>query len=488
MMKFRLLLILSILVAFCACREDRISDDPTLRLTFSIDTIAFDTVFTNMGSTTLQFMVYNNNANAVVIRRIWQDSGKYFKVNIDGESDLYKATDWQLRGHDSLMVFVKVFIDPQKQDAPVLVEDNLHFVVNDNQQTVHFEAYGQDVNLIKTKSRLTIRDTYTFTADKPYLIYDTLAVRSLTTIEPGARLYFHNDAVLLAYGSVMAEGTLEKPITLMGDRIDHLYDSVPYLYVSGMWGGVYLLDEKDAPERRYHLDYVEILSANVGLFCVSEKTENLQHVHLTNSRIHNHAIYGLVAQNMDVTAVNCELTNAAAYCVYLSGGKHTFIHSTIAAYFNYTNVRIQSTPREDVAAVYINNLSKNHIPTNTSFQNCIVSGVRENNLLVATPLPQYYPDTIAHNYLKADTVRTAAAFDNVYWQKEDTMPIFRNTYYKYKEYIYYDFRLDSLSPARGIADSATAASYPLDRFGNPRIRFEAGDTIRPDAGCYQYTY
>ena len=99
---------------------------------------------------------------------------------------------------------------------------------------------------------------------------------------------------------------------------------------------------------------------------------------------------------------------------------------------------------------------------------------------------EHLRSTIAHNYLKADTVTTVAAFGNIYWQEDDTTAVFRNTFYKYKEYIYYDFRLDSLSPARGIADSATAARYPLDRFGKPRIRFTANDTIRPDAGCYQY--
>ena len=348
------------------------------------------------------------------------------------------------------------------------------------------EAFGQDVHLIKTKNRLTVRDMMLFEADKPYLIYDTVAVRNQLTIKAGARLYFHNDASLLAYGSLDAKGTLQQPITLQGDRIDRLYDSVPYSYVSGMWGGVYLLDEKDAPAKTYTLEYVDILSANVGLFCVSEKTTDLPQLTLLNSRIHNHAVYGLVVQHMDATVANCELSNAAAYCAYLSGGKHRFIHSTIASFFNYTNVRIQSTMREDVSAVYINNLSKSNIPTQASFRNCIVTGVRKNNLLVATPLPHYYEDTIANNYLKADTLHIAAAFNNVYWPKDDTTHVFRNTYYKYKVYEYYDFRLDSLSPARGIGDSATALSYPLDRLGQPRVRYAEGDTIRPDAGCYQF--
>ena len=485
-MKVRLLIILTVLLTFVACKEDQVSDDPTLRLSFSADTVAFDTVFTTMGSVTKQFLVYNRNANAVVISRIWLDDGEAFKVNVDGESDLDNASDWLLRGGDSLIVFVKVFIDVTDANSPVLVEDNLHFTVNQKEQSVHLEAYGQDVHLIKSKGRLTVRDSYTFEADKPYLIYDTVAVRKQMTFKPGSRLYFHNNALLLAYGDVDARGTIDEPIILRGDRIDRLYDSVPYAFVSGMWSGVYLMDEKAAPAKTYDFNYVEILSANVGLYCYSEKSENLPQLTLTNSRIHNHAVYGLVVQRMDALVVNSEISNAAAFCTYLSGGRHTFIHSTIAAYFNSTTVRIQPVPREDVAAVYINNVSKNNVPTDATFRNCIVSGVRRNNLVVATPLPKYYEDTISYNYLKADTVQTVAAFDNVYWQETDTIEVFRNTFYKYKEYIYYDFRLDSLSPARGIADPEIAKRYPYDREGKLRVQYTQTDTIKPDAGCYQY--
>ena len=100
--------------------------------------------------------------------------------------------------------------------------------------------------------------------------------------------------------------------------------------------------------------------------------------------------------------------------------------------------------------------------------------------MVATPFDRYYPGTFIGNYLKTDTLAVPHAKHNTYWQKSDTTDVFRNTYYKYKEYKYYDFRLDSLSPAIGIGDSLTAVPYPTDRLGVSRA------LCMPDAGCYQH--
>jgi hypothetical protein len=165
----------------------------------------------------------------------------------------------------------------------------------------------------------------------------------------------------------------------------------------------------------------------------------------------------------------------------LAGGKHEFIHNTIAAYYGYpyTDLNIHSNIiPEDVAAVYINNLSKNMAQTNSSFCNCIITGGRANNVVVATPLTEQYEGRFVGNYLRADSLSELFATNNVYATEEDTA-VFRNIYYLYKKYHYYDFHLDSLSPARGIADSIVALSYPVDRAGVARKE-------HPDAGCYEY--
>jgi hypothetical protein len=293
----------------------------------------------------------------------------------------------------------------------------------------------------------------------------------------------HAGAGIYVYGSMTANGTKEKPIIFRGDRMDRLFDSVPYRMASGQWDGIYLLHNKEMLPPTYTLEYVDILSGTIGLYVYSEATGLLlPNITLKNSRIHNHSAYGMVLQNVNAEVVNCEISNCASYCVYLAGGKHKFVHNTIAAYYGYpyTDLNIHTNIlAEDVAAVYVNNLSKNKAKTESSFYNCIITGGRKNNLVVATPLPDYYEGRFEGNYLRCDSLDKIYAKNNVYASESDSC-VFKNIYYLYKEYHYYDFHLDSLSPARGIADSVAALYYPIDRAGEHR-------KTKPDAGCYEFS-
>lgn len=470
-------------VGLIACQQGIISDDPTLRLAFSHDTVLFDTVFTTMGSSTKQVMVYNPNKNAVHIDRVSMREGKHFRINLDGENNLDQLRDITLRGGDSLFLFIRTYIDPLNENSPVFIEDDIAFGMNGNTQKINLQAYGQDIVKIQGKDGLKVYpQDLILTSRKPYLMYDTVAVGGNLIIEAGATIYMHTGAMIYAYGNVTAQGKKDAPITIRSDRTDRLFDSVPYRMASGQWDGIYLVHVKETPTTTYQLDYVNILSGSIGLYVYSEATgAPLPKINLTNSRIHNHSIYGLVLQNVDATVVNCEISNCASYCVYLAGGKHDFVHNTIASYYGYpyTDMNLhQNIFADDVAAVYINNLSKNMAKTVSSFSNCIITGGREKSLMVATPLPDYYEGRFEGNYLRCDSLDEAFAKNNVYASDSDSC-VFRNIYYLYKEYHYYDFRLDSLSPARGIGDSIAALEYPTDRVGIRRKQ-------RPDAGCYEY--
>lgn len=475
------ILLITLLLALVGCQPDILSSDPTSQLAFSQDSVLFDTVFTTMGSSTKQMMVYNPNKNAILIDRVEMSNGKSFFINLDGENQLENLCDITLRGGDSLFLFIRAEIDPLKSNSPVLVEDTITFHVNKKAQHIYLQAYGQDVEILQSKDKFIQKHAFIFNNKKPYLIYDTLVIAGDLTIQQGATLYMHTGAMIYAYGNVTAHGTKDNPIIIRGDRTDMLFDSVPYRVASGQWDGLYLMHPKDWPTPQYSLEYVDILSGAIGLYAYSEEIEQRPQLSLSNARIHNHSVYGLVAQNVDATVVNTEISNCASYCVYLAGGKHDFIHNTIAAYygFPYTTINIHNNMlAEDVAAVYINNLSKNMAPTSASFYNCIITGARKNNVVVATPLTEYYEGSFLGNYLRSDSLPEAFAQNNVYASDSDSV-VFRNIHYLFREYRYYDFQLDSLSPARGVADSVVALRYPYDRLGCLRKN-------HPDAGCYEY--
>ena len=474
-----------LLILFCACMlagcsEYRVSEDPTLRLSFSCDTLSFDSVFTEQGSATMQLMVYNRNASAMMIDRVWMEDGEAFAVNIDGETDLNRLNALQINGGDSMFVFVRVTdFGRMEEDGAIRIEDLLHFhLTNGTTQQVLIEAFALNATRLGRigKGRTFLKD-YTFTSAQPYILYDTVVVDGFMKMEAGAQLYMHAGACLYAQGDVEAEGTKEAPVLIRGDRLDRLFDSVPYLYAGGGWNGVYLVSETP---KNYVFRYVDILSGNVGLNCTSTCTDDLPKLRMDGCRIHNHTSYGLVLNHIDALVTNTEISNCAYYCVYCDGGTHEFVHSTIASYFGYTNIRIQSAKKEETAAVYIDNLTKTPPQTVTSFYNSVITGYLPNQIVVATPFDRYYPGSFVGNYLKTDTLAFPHAERNTYWQKTDTAKVFVNDFYKYKEYVYYDFRLDSLSPAIGIGDSLTAVPYPVDRNGVSRA------LIRPDAGCYQH--
>lgn len=479
--------LLSIVLWLPACKEYQVSDDPSLRLAFSCQTLTFDTVFTEQGSATAQLMVYNRNKNAVVVDRVWLTHGTAFNANVDGEPQLEQLTNLQINGGDSVFVFIRTFIKPTASDTPVCISDDLNFhLANSATQSVRLQAYGQDVQRIGYRGcGRTDTASAHFKAGKPYLIYDTLVVGQQLKIDAGVTIYMHSGACIYALDDVSAKGTKDRPIVIRGDRLDKLFEHVPYLYAGGSWDGIYLQAEK---KQNYTFEYVDILSGNVGLYCIGTASGMKPSLRMEGCRIHNHSQYGLVLLNTNALVFNTEISNCASYCVYCSGGTHRFVHSTVASYFGATDVRIQSAVKEETAAVYIDNLSKT-TETTTSFINSIITGYQANQLVVATPFDCYYTGTFVGNYLKTDTLKMPNAHDNTYWQSSETEPVFRNDYFKYKEYVYYDFRLDSVGPAIGIGDSISTIKkdpaykwLPIENDRNGISR----EGIKPDAGCYQH--
>lgn len=228
------LILLSILTGTCltSCIDDDFTTNPSHVLAFSTDTVAFDTVFTTIGTSTRSFRIYNRNKKSLNISSIKLADAEHsgFHINVDGMSG-DNFTNVEIRGKDSLYVFVET-ISTYQQDNPIFIVDSIVFVTNGVQQDVKLTAYGQDV-IIK-RGEIFTTDTH-LTDERPYLIYDSLVVAPGATlqIEPGARLHFHHRASLLVQGKLQVEGSMETPVQIRGDRLDRLFADLPYDNLGG---------------------------------------------------------------------------------------------------------------------------------------------------------------------------------------------------------------------------------------------------------------
>ena len=466
--------LLCLIIVATAC-EEGITTNPADRLSFSADTLRFDTLFTEQTSPTITLKVYNPNSKAILINSVRLEQNRFFFLNIDGEADPLNMRDIRIEAKDSMYVFLKANFSKHSTNDAVLLTDRLLFNYNDQLSAIEIEAVSQNVRRLTNQ---TYEGDVTFDNTMPYLVYDTLLILGNLTITEGAKFYMHEHSVIFCLGNVVMNGTVGSPIVFRGDRTDNLFTDVPYDYVSGNWLGIYILQEADAPARAHTINCANIHSAAVGLFCQSPQAAERSRLTLTNSVIYNMSAYGVTLQNIDAELINNEISNCSMYCLYLSGGKHTIIHNTIASYFNSKEApAMHYVGHEDVAAVYINDVSKNVATTETYMHNNVIAGSRQNNLVLATPLLNRYVGSFTHNYLINDTLPYPQFSDNIYGTTGDT--VFVNTVFRSETHEYYDFRLDSLSPARGIADTAIARLYQTDRLGNDRLLNGVSD-----AGCY----
>ena len=100
------------------------------------------------------------------------------------------------------------------------------------------------------------------------------------------KLYFHDGAGLQVKGRVVAENCLFR-----GDRLDHMFDYLPYDRVSGQWAGITIKARADGCT----FTDCEIRSAYNGIMADSTS------ISMTNTIVHNSKGYCLYAHDSEVT-------------------------------------------------------------------------------------------------------------------------------------------------------------------------------------------
>ncbi len=331
-----------ILVSLCiitgspSCRKaDKIDSNASLVLSFSTDTVMFDTVLATAGSITKRLLVYNHNSNKVVVSRIQLGGGdaSMYRINVDG-NPASSVQDIGIAGNDSLFVFVKVTVNPNDNTTPFIVSDSIVFTTNGNRQLVQLAACGQnaDFNISKTLKGNQVWDSL-----KAHVIYGFLRVDTgaSLTILPGTKVYLHKKA----YIAVSHEATLningqwEHPVRIQADRLDPYYRDLP-----GQWDGIYL----ERGSKNNSLSNTVIKNGNFGLLIDSLVAGSNPKLSMDGTIIQNMLYDGIYAYSTSVVSINCIIGNCGRAALRIEkGGSYDFRQLTVG---NYWSASVRGLP------------------------------------------------------------------------------------------------------------------------------------------------
>lgn len=455
-----------------SCSEEKWNESPDFKLEFSVDTVLFDTIFSSIGTATYPLTVYNRSAAKVKISDLelcgGQDSP--YRINIDGNSALQEH-DLEIGANDSIFVFVKVTIDPTDADLPFVVMDSLRFEVNGNRQFVKLLSWGQNAHFLIDK---TITESTVFTSGKPYLIYKQLTLESgvTLTLEPGTRLFFHRDAVLIAQegSTIMSKGSFTDPVVFRGDKlIFEEKDTIP-----GQWSGIWL--QKGSTGN--YFEYTKILNAQFGIWAESSGNSTNADLTLYNCTIHNMINYCLFLSNCNVKAANCQITSSGTYVIAVDGGgSYDFRHCTVGGFRTF-----DVTQPTDYSAIYLSNFtydSNYNVITGdlekAYFGNCIIDGSDDESVETDMKNGAAFNPLFENSLVKTTLYSEYGSWFLNCRYEDDT--VFKNPWRN-------KYDLDTLSFAKDIGsmDVISNSSLSLIKDLNDISRTE---DMKPDAGCYE---
>ena len=465
-----LLIFVSLIFIVTCCEREYSFRGGEIGLYFSHDTIAFDTIFTAIGSATHCLTVYNPYSEDMTIETIRLAGGNdsKFKLNINGfpENQLQEVL---LNADDSLFIFVEITVDPLEATSSFFAEDSILFFTKEKLQSVRLEAYVQDVHLLKS---FIIKDDTKFNDIKPYLIYDSLIVASskTLTIESGTHLHFYKNAYLKVAGTLEVEGTKDNPVLFTGHRLEEFYSDKP-----GQWGYIHL----QGGSKNHKINYAIIKNSFIGLRVDSVGLGGDAPLILTNTIINHTSSNGLEVQTSTIEAYNSVFAHCGGASVALTiGGKYNFYHCTIG---NFLGVG-----RNEKALVISNYYNDKTLNKNifakldaANFYNCIVYGVMSNEINLdfkketGTEIINFCFDHVL--------LRSTASEDSLKNQKH-FISIIKDKEPNFVSYLKSNFQLDTLSAAKDKGNyryvQEKLEHLQKDILGN--IRDE-----KPDLGAYE---
>lgn len=461
-----------------ACSDDldtSVSSQPKA----SQDTLDVGLLLAGNSSQTYGLKLYNRNSDEIrltsIVLRNPQTSG--FRMNVDGMNGTSFTNPDLLRiaSGDSLFLFVEATFASGSGRSHT---DYIDVTCNGKTQSIVLTGECREVEIWRAK---TIGTDFTVTSGSEFQIFDSLVVAegATLTLEDSVVLYLHDKADIHLYGTLICEGTPERPVILRGDRTDNMFVNLSYDGLPAQWGNLYVHSSSSGnvwnrADIHGMTDGIRIEAGKIDTALIGDEEQRITFRHCRISLSDSTLIRAVGAQ---CRMEGCLLSNAGGALLDIQGGAWEIDHCTLANYCytawvnvpalcltnlrdyplwrcNVSNTLVWSkhcnpdvsSTASDVQLVYQEFISPDGIQSDSIFN------YRFDHCLLA-----------ANGYDDKDFISTVWAQDPLYILLDD-------------DNYTYDFRLQAESPAVG---AATGSPLATDLDNHPWAS-------KPAIGCYEY--
>lgn len=365
MKKYLYLLVLAVVPWFSiSCEKAGYADEREVTLTFSADTVSFDTVFTTIGTTTHQVVVYNHSGADVVLSSVTLAGGRdsRFRLNVDGDTSLV-ARNVEILDGDSIFIFIQANINPDDRTVPFLVEDAILF---GNGQRLPLTAWGRNAvyHTVPDGASYSVIDCANWDHTRPHIILGIAAVLdgNTLTLQAGDELYFHTGGILAidSNASLVAVGTAEQPVLFTSLRHDGWYSFLP-----GQWQCLWFTSGSTGNQ----IDNAIVENGTGGLRVYPNAD-----LTVSNTVVRNMSDCALIGQGGSISGSNLLVYDCLTTFTVLRGGSYDFTGCTFADYWRYSSRKIQSVVLTNYMLNVDGSVRETGNLVKADFTDCIIYG------------------------------------------------------------------------------------------------------------------
>jgi len=459
-----LVFLIGLLSTFQSCKKDTLFSSSNI--TFSADTLVFDTVFKTekalkdlfKGTGVQLVKIYNPDGNPLNLDEIELMGGSEspFRLNVDGISGK-SFTNKKIAGNDSLFIFVDIQLNVLNNPSHnPIIRDSIRVKTNGKNQYLQLLAWGQDAYF---HHKEIIKNSTEWKNDKPHVIigYAIVDTSAVLDVQQGCKIHLYNNSLLyVRRGALNMNGTLNNKIIVQGTRSEASYQKI-----AGQYYGIYF---HEALPSKVNYAHIKNGTSAIQIYSRNENS-NLATLTIENTIIENNARYGVFCfANPIVILNNTLLFKNQLYSFFvLQGADFSINHSNILGY---------GPSSKDNSAFALKNYY-----TNPDDQLTYISPL--NGTIKNTVIYGYKPSEYAIDTLQYDGIKNNIKLQNCHIKFENPFTntaVSFNTDPNFININQNNFRFNSSSP---LNNKGITSSNKTDIDGKKR------SITSPDIGVYE---